>query len=70
MLQRAYYAALVKQIDDAVGNILQALSETGALDKLYYRGPLRALTARTCRRNVSRVASDHLPVMAELTASA
>jgi arylsulfatase A-like enzyme len=32
MLQRAYYAALVKQIDDAVGSILQALSETGALD--------------------------------------
>jgi arylsulfatase A-like enzyme len=32
VLQRAYYAALVKQIDDAVGSILQALSETGALD--------------------------------------
>lgn len=39
---------------------------TGALDKLYYRGPLRALTARTCRRNVSRVASDHLPVVVDL----
>jgi arylsulfatase A-like enzyme len=32
MLQRAYYAALVKQIDDAVGDILDALRETGTLD--------------------------------------
>jgi arylsulfatase A-like enzyme len=31
MLQRAYYAALVKQIDDAVGIVLQALGDTGAL---------------------------------------
>jgi arylsulfatase A-like enzyme len=32
MLQRAYYAALVKQIDDQVGTILQALREKGILD--------------------------------------
>jgi len=32
MLQRAYYAALVKQIDDEVGSILEALRETGTLD--------------------------------------
>jgi arylsulfatase A-like enzyme len=32
MLQRAYYAALVKQIDDEVGSILDALRESGTLD--------------------------------------
>jgi arylsulfatase A-like enzyme len=31
MLQRAYYAALVKQIDQEVGNILEALREKGVL---------------------------------------
>lgn len=39
---------------------------TGALDKLYYRGQLRSVSARTCRRAVSRVASDHLPVVVDL----
>jgi arylsulfatase A-like enzyme len=32
MLQRAYYAALVKQIDDEVGSIIDALREKGALE--------------------------------------
>jgi arylsulfatase A-like enzyme len=32
MLQRAYYAALVKQIDDEVGSIVDALREKGILD--------------------------------------
>ncbi|HZN55791.1 MAG TPA: endonuclease/exonuclease/phosphatase family protein [Candidatus Polarisedimenticolaceae bacterium] len=42
-----------------------AFSPTGALDKIYYRGPIRFLGARSCRLAVSRVASDHLPVIAE-----
>ncbi len=37
----------------------------GALDRIYYRGPLRLLEARRCRLRVSRVASDHLPVIAD-----
>jgi arylsulfatase A-like enzyme len=32
MLQRAYYAALVQQIDDEVGTILEALRESGELE--------------------------------------
>jgi endonuclease/exonuclease/phosphatase family metal-dependent hydrolase len=37
----------------------------GALDRVYYRGPVRLLGVRRCRLNLSRVASDHLPVIAD-----
>jgi endonuclease/exonuclease/phosphatase family metal-dependent hydrolase len=37
----------------------------GALDRIYYRGPLRLAAVRRCRLAVSRVASDHLPVIAD-----
>jgi endonuclease/exonuclease/phosphatase family metal-dependent hydrolase len=37
----------------------------GALDRIYYRGPLRLAAARRCRLTLSRVASDHLPVIAD-----
>ncbi len=43
-----------------------AFSPTGGLDRIYVRGPLRVLAARTCRLAVSKVASDHLPVIVEL----
>ena len=42
-----------------------SLSPRGALDRLYYRGPLRLLHAHRCRLQVSKVASDHLPVVAD-----
>jgi endonuclease/exonuclease/phosphatase family metal-dependent hydrolase len=42
-----------------------SFSPTGALDKIYFRGPIRLVGARSCRLSVSRVASDHLPVVAE-----
>jgi endonuclease/exonuclease/phosphatase family metal-dependent hydrolase len=42
-----------------------SFSPRGGLDRLYYRGPVRALTARTCRLRLSRVASDHLPIIAD-----
>ena len=37
----------------------------GALDRIYYRGPLRLASARRCRLALSRIASDHLPVIAD-----
>ena len=37
----------------------------GPLDRIFYRGPLRLLAARRCRLRVSRIASDHLPVVAD-----
>lgn len=42
-----------------------SFSPSGGLDRIYFRGPLRLLTARTCRLRASRVASDHLPVIAD-----
>jgi len=37
----------------------------GALDRVYYRGPLRLAAARRCRLALSRIASDHLPVIVD-----
>ena len=37
----------------------------GALDRIYYRGPLRLAAATRCRLALSRVASDHLPVIVD-----
>jgi endonuclease/exonuclease/phosphatase family metal-dependent hydrolase len=37
----------------------------GVLDRIYYRGPLRLLSARGSRLGLCRVASDHLPIVAE-----
>jgi len=42
-----------------------SFSPQGGLDKIYYRGPLRALGARSCRLALSRIASDHLPIVAD-----
>lgn len=43
-----------------------SFSPQGALDRIYFRGPLELASIRRCRLQVSRVASDHLPVIAEL----
>lgn len=42
-----------------------SFSPQGALDRIYYRGPLRLTSLRRCGLQVSRVASDHLPIIAE-----
>ena len=42
-----------------------AFSPQGGLDRIYFRGPLELAGARPCRLQVSRVASDHLPIIAE-----
>jgi endonuclease/exonuclease/phosphatase family metal-dependent hydrolase len=41
-----------------------SLSPRGALDRVYYRG-IDLVGARRCRLSLSRVASDHLPVIAD-----
>ena len=43
-----------------------SFSPTGGLDRIYLRGPVRAVAARACRLRASRVASDHLPVVVDL----
>lgn len=42
-----------------------SFSPRGGLDRIYFRGPLRLLTARACRLSLSRVASDHLPIIVD-----
>lgn len=42
-----------------------SFSPRGGLDRVYHRGPIRPLTARTCRLRLSKVASDHLPIIAD-----
>ena len=42
-----------------------AFGPTGALDRIYYRGGLRLVEAWISRLAVVRVASDHLPVVAD-----
>lgn len=44
-----------------------AFSPRGGLDRIYYRGGLGLAGAHRCRLDLSRVASDHLPVVADFT---
>jgi len=37
----------------------------GGLDRLYYRGNIRLHSAKRCRFKVSKIASDHLPIIAD-----
>ena len=46
-----------------------SFSPQGALDRIYFRGPLQLSGVHRCRLQVARVASDHLPVMAEFDLS-
>lgn len=42
-----------------------SFSPSGPLDRIYHRGPIHLVAARRCRMPLSRVASDHLPVIAD-----
>lgn len=42
-----------------------AFSPQGGLDRIYHRGPLDLVSVHSCRLQVARVASDHLPIVAE-----
>ena len=37
----------------------------GGLDRIYYRGGIRLLSTKRCRYKLSKIASDHLPVISE-----
>jgi endonuclease/exonuclease/phosphatase family metal-dependent hydrolase len=54
--------------DSATGRPLRTYPSffpRGALDRVYYRGPLALLSAHRCRLRLSRLASDHLPIVAD-----
>ena len=42
-----------------------SFAPAGGLDRIYYRGPLHLAAARRCRLALSRVASDHLPLIVD-----
>lgn len=42
-----------------------SISPRGGLDRIYYRGSIRLLSAYRCRHRAAKVASDHLPLIAE-----
>ena len=42
-----------------------SFSPQGGLDRIYHRGPLELVSVHSCRMQVARVASDHLPIVAE-----
>ncbi len=42
-----------------------SFSPTGGLDKIFYHGPLKLIKRRRCWMGITRLASDHLPVIAE-----
>lgn len=42
-----------------------SFSPQGALDRVYFRGQIRLQAARRCRMRLSRIASDHLPIIAD-----
>jgi endonuclease/exonuclease/phosphatase family metal-dependent hydrolase len=42
-----------------------SFSPRGPLDRIYYRGPLRLVSAKRCRHQIAKVASDHLPLIVE-----
>jgi len=42
-----------------------SFSPTGGLDKIFYRGPMELRRRKRCWMGITRLASDHLPVIAE-----
>jgi endonuclease/exonuclease/phosphatase family metal-dependent hydrolase len=42
-----------------------SFSPTGGLDKIFYRGPMQLVKRKRCWMGTTRLASDHLPVIAE-----
>ena len=42
-----------------------SFSPRGGLDRIYYRGDLRLISAMSCRHQIAKIASDHLPVIVD-----
>jgi len=47
-----------------------SFSPTGGLDKIFYRGPIELIRRKRCWMGTTRLASDHLPVIAEFELAA
>ncbi len=73
-LLRAFYieglgfeCATDKKKEDRIEAIktFPSFSPKGGLDRIYYRGGLRLLSVQRCMHKLTKVASDHLPVIAD-----
>ncbi len=53
----------------AVLKTYPAFSPQGPLDQVYYRGGLELVNAYSCRHQLSKLASDHLPVITDFALS-
>jgi endonuclease/exonuclease/phosphatase family metal-dependent hydrolase len=66
MLAEAGFASATERARSGVAlRTYPSYSPQGGLDRIYFRGPLRLLASRRCRLHLSKVASDHLPIIAD-----
>jgi endonuclease/exonuclease/phosphatase family metal-dependent hydrolase len=65
----SFRCATDRQAGESFIRTYPSFSPRGGLDRIYYRGGVHLQTARSCRLSVSRVASDHLPVIADFELS-
>jgi endonuclease/exonuclease/phosphatase family metal-dependent hydrolase len=65
LTQRLAFRSATHHLPGRASRTYPSFFPSGALDRIYYRGRLRLLSARRCRLRLSRVASDHLPIVAE-----
>lgn len=65
-MEKLGFDSATERVEDRAGfRTYPSFSPQGELDRLYFRGPLRLIRARRCRLKLSRVASDHLPILAD-----
>lgn len=74
-LLRAYYVeglgftcATDKEAPNGIVRAIKtfpSFAPRGALDRVYYRGPMKLLGAKRCRFKLSKIASDHLAVITD-----
>ncbi len=59
-------ATELKRRNDEAIPTYPSFSPAGSLDKIFFRGGLRKIKGRSCRLPISKVASDHLPIIVDL----
>lgn len=62
---RSDFASATERRQGTALRTYPSFSPQGGLDRIYFRGGLRLVAARRCRLNLSKVASDHLPILAD-----
>lgn len=63
-----FHSATERHVGSQALRTYPSFSPTGGLDKIFFRG-LRLVNSRRCRLKLSKVASDHLPIIADFNLS-